>query len=50
VINAYRVLFEQWRIAFEIGQRNRERGGRTSSVKQLLRMVLDYRCKSRQHP
>ena len=43
LFNAYRVLVEQWRIAFEIGQRNRERGARPSSVAELIRMVRDYR-------
>ena len=28
LIDAYRVLFEQWRIAFEIAHRNRERASR----------------------
>jgi hypothetical protein len=42
LFNAYRVLFEQWRIAFEIGQRNRERGARVSSVRGLLKMIRDY--------
>ena len=28
---AYRVLFEQWRLAFEIGAANRERGTRPAS-------------------
>ena len=39
LINAYRTLFEQWRIAFEIGQRNRERGVRPSSMMELIRMI-----------
>ena len=43
LINAYRVLFEQWRIAFEIGHRNRQRGARPSSVMQLLQMIWAYR-------
>jgi hypothetical protein len=50
VIDAYRVLFQQWRIAFEIGQRNSKRGVRPSSVKDLLTMIRDYRCMARQHP
>ena len=43
LFDAYRILFAQWRIAFEIGQRNRERGVRPSSVAELIRMVRDYR-------
>jgi hypothetical protein len=42
LIDAYRVLFEQWRIAFEIGHRNRERGVRPSSVMELTRMIRVY--------
>jgi hypothetical protein len=42
LVNAYRVLFEQWRMAFEIGQQNRERGARPSSVSDLLKMIRDY--------
>jgi hypothetical protein len=50
LFGAYRVLFEQWRIAFEIGQRNRERGARLSSVKELLKMTRDYRQVTRGYP
>jgi len=42
LINAYRVLFEQWRIAFEIGYRNREQGVRSSSAMELLGLMRDY--------
>lgn len=42
LIAAYRVLFEQWRIAFEIGHRNREQGVRPSSVMELMRTIRDY--------
>jgi hypothetical protein len=48
LIDAYRVLFEQWRIAFEIGHRNRERGARLSSMTKLMRMIRDYcQCSQR---
>jgi ribosomal protein S6-L-glutamate ligase RimK-like protein len=50
LFGAYRVLFAQWRIAFEIGQRNRERGVRLSSAVELLRMIRDYRGLARQYP
>ena len=37
---AYGILFEQWRIAFEIGMQNHERGAQPASVSQLARLVL----------
>ena len=37
LFDAYRVLFQQWRIAFEIGDLNRRRGTRPASVSDLLR-------------
>ena len=43
VWHAYRVLFEQWRLAFEIGALNRERGVRPASVWELVRMLIDSR-------
>jgi hypothetical protein len=49
LFQAYRVLFEQWRIAFEIGHRNRERGVRPSSVTELIRMVREYRRLAWEH-
>lgn len=42
LFDAYRVLFRQWRIAFEIGERNRARGAQTTSLWRLLRAVLKY--------
>jgi len=36
---AYRVLFEQWRIAFEIGRANRDRGFAPASLPELARLV-----------
>jgi hypothetical protein len=50
LIDAYRVLFEQWRIAFEIGHRNREQGMRPSSVMELTRMIRDYSQLAREYP
>ncbi|MBV9643558.1 MAG: hypothetical protein JO334_08295, partial [Verrucomicrobia bacterium] len=50
LVDAYRVLFEQWRIAFEIGHKNRERGVRPSSVTELFRMIRDYRGLARKYP
>jgi membrane protein DedA with SNARE-associated domain len=43
VIDAYRVLFEQWRLAFEIGARNRDRGIRPSSLRELFGALANYR-------
>ena len=42
LIDAYRVLFEQWRIAFEIGAKNRERGVKPTSLRELLKGLTDY--------
>ncbi len=39
VIDAYRTLFAQWRIAFEIGARNRARGARVLRLKDLWRLL-----------
>jgi hypothetical protein len=55
LIDAYRVLFEQWRIAFEIGAKNRERGVRPSTLRELFRMLTDFRNRPspatfRRHP
>jgi hypothetical protein len=43
---AYKVLFEQWRIAFEIGAANRARGVRPTSVRDLAKMLIKYRQQS----
>lgn len=37
---AYGVLFQQWRIAFEIGAQNRNQGARPVSLKTLVRLVI----------
>lgn len=49
LISAYRVLFKQWRIAFEIGAQNRERGLRPTSVSKLINLMIEYRNKSQSH-
>lgn len=49
LLDAYRVLFQQWRIAFEIGHKNRERGVRPNSVRELLRMIREYRNAAKTH-
>jgi pimeloyl-ACP methyl ester carboxylesterase/membrane protein DedA with SNARE-associated domain len=45
LLDAYRVLFEQWRLAFEIGAKNRERGVRPASLVELFRVVSDYHAR-----
>ena len=37
---AYRVLFEQWRIAFEIGAQNRQRGEKPAPLRTLLGLLI----------
>jgi hypothetical protein len=49
-MDAYRVLFQQWRIAFEIGQANREKGVRPSAAAELLNMIRRYQGLAREHP
>ena len=49
LLEAYRVLFQQWRIAFEIGDRNRMRGIQPASVRALLTAMSEYRCLARGH-
>ena len=39
VVEAYRTLFEQWRIAFKIGERNRRAGAQPEDLASLIRMV-----------
>lgn len=41
--DAYGILFAQWRLAFEVGARNRDRGVEPASVGELLRMITAYR-------
>lgn len=46
---AYRVLLNQWRIAFEIGEENRARGAAPASVAGLIALARDYRKTARGH-
>jgi hypothetical protein len=39
LVEAYRALFEQWRLAFEIGAENVRRGAETTSIRELVREV-----------
>jgi membrane protein DedA with SNARE-associated domain len=47
LLHAYRVLFRQWRLAFEVGRRNRALGTAPASLTHLMRLVLDYRLADR---
>ena len=47
---AYRVLFQQWQIAFEIGDRNRAAGVRPTPPLELLRMIGEYRRQAQEYP
>jgi membrane protein DedA with SNARE-associated domain len=41
LLSAYRILFEQWRIAFRIGAENRARGAQPTPLRALARSVFD---------
>jgi len=45
---AYRVLFEQWRLAFEIGAANRARGHASSGALELARQYVRWRRRASQ--
>lgn len=49
VFAAYRILFAQWRIAFEIGAQNRERGSQPTPLRTLLKWMIAYREQSQSH-
>ena len=46
---AYRVLMEQWRIAFDIGAENHSRGITPTSVRTLVHLTREYRRTSHRH-
>ena len=48
--NAYRVLFRQFEILFEIGHQNRKRGHRPLGILPLIKSALHYRTISRGYP
>ena len=50
LFDAYRVLFQQWRIAFEIGDLNRARGIRPASVADLLHATREDRHLAQSYP
>jgi hypothetical protein len=43
LVTAYKTLFTQWDLAFEIGRQNRARGTTPTPVLELIRNVLAYR-------
>lgn len=47
LLDAYRALFEQWRLAFEIGAENISRGAAVTSLWQLGALVARYRSACR---
>jgi len=49
VVDAYRALFEQWRLAFEIGAENVSRGVGETTMWQLMRLLIAYRDESEGH-
>jgi hypothetical protein len=49
LFQAYRVLFEQWKIAFEIGSENRARGCKPATAGELIRFLAQYREISHEH-
>ena len=42
ILRAYRVLFQQWKILFQIGRENRDRGFKTSSVSDLIKTIFRF--------
>ncbi len=50
LFDAYRVLFRQWRIAFEIGDVNRAKGTRPTPVRELLQAIREYRQLAQGYP
>jgi RimK-like ATP-grasp domain len=49
LLDAYRVLMEQWRIAFAIGGENRRRGVCVTPLSHLTRLTREYMRISEQH-
>jgi hypothetical protein len=49
LLTAYKTLFSQWRIAFEIGARNLKRGARPTPISVLARLLVKYRQQARSH-
>jgi pimeloyl-ACP methyl ester carboxylesterase/membrane protein DedA with SNARE-associated domain len=50
LIDAYRILKQQWRIAFEIGAANRAAGARPATLNELRALLRTHRAARRGHP
>jgi hypothetical protein len=50
LFDAYRVLFQQWRIAFEIGDLNRALGTRPTPARALFQAIREYRRLAEGYP
>jgi hypothetical protein len=50
IFAAYRALFRQWRLAFEIGAMNRRRGAKATKLRDLWRRYREYRRLATSHP
>lgn len=48
--DAYRILCEQWRLAFEVGAENCERGVAPATVRELARMLITFRRAASRRP
>jgi hypothetical protein len=46
---AYRVLMQQWRIAFDIGAENRRLGAAVTPLRGLIELAREYRYTARAH-
>jgi hypothetical protein len=46
LFTAYKVLFSQWRIAFEIGEQNRRRNFAPTSLWALAGLLIEFRWRS----
>ena len=49
LLHAYRTLFAQWRLAFEIGAQNRARGAKPVRLRQLIALLRRHRRATRAH-
>jgi len=49
LLEAYRVLFAQWRIAFEIGAQNRLRYTKPTPLRSLAALILEFKRRPRLH-
>ena len=46
LFTAYKILFDQWRIAFEIGALNRKRGAKPTPTRTLAQWLVNYQEKA----